>query len=148
MNDVMDECNKSNESTRFLRPRSPTYCKEESAGLSIRMAPRGRGHGVPRGGIESRFMASTRAAISAEPMPAVAKRVAADIMELIVKLFPTARWTRRDLNALVTEAYRVTDDDYGEQEAIAWANKFKFLVTSEIAMGFSWKKPTMTLAKS
>jgi hypothetical protein len=93
-------------------------------------------------------MASTRAAISAEPMPAVAKRVAADIMELIVKLFPTARWTRRDLNALVTEAYRVTDDDYGEQEAIAWANKFKFLVTSEIAMGFSWKKPTMTLAKS
>jgi len=56
----------------------------------------------------------------------MAKRVAADIMALINRLFPGASWTRRDLNALVTEAYRVTDDDYGEQEAIVWADKFKF----------------------
>ena len=126
MNDVMDACNKSNESSRFLRPRSPTNYKDERAALSKRTVPRGKSRGVPRVATESRFIASARPAVSPEPMPALAKRVAADIMELIVKLFPAARCTRRDLNALVTEAYRVTDDDYGEREAISWAEDFKF----------------------
>ena len=44
----------------------------------------------------------------------------------IVEMIPEEVICRHALDRLAVEAYKVTDDDYGEEEAIEWASGFEF----------------------
>ena len=43
-----------------------------------------------------------------------------------VEMIPEEVICRHALDRLAVEAYKVTDDDYGEEEAIEWASGFEF----------------------
>jgi hypothetical protein len=82
-----------------------------------------RGRGRP---LEKRFrLESTVKAVSDGALPIIAKRVARKIMALMIKWFPGEVVCRHSVSRLALEAYKITDDDYGEKEANEWASGFE-----------------------
>ena len=64
--------------------------------------------------------------VSDGTLPVIAKRVARKIMASMLKWFPGEVICRHAVSRLAVEAYKITDDDYGEKEAIEWASGFEF----------------------
>ena len=54
------------------------------------------------------------------------KRHARVVRELLRQLYPGRGFSVDEVEYLVWEAYKSADDDYGEKEAIEWADGFKF----------------------
>ena len=101
-------------------PREPRRRDEEPR--KAKRAKRGRGRPL-----EKRFrLESTVKAVSDGAVPIIAKRVARKIMALMIKWFPGEVICRHAVNRLALEAYKITDDDYGEKEANEWASGFEF----------------------
>jgi len=63
---------------------------------------------------------------SHEPSPALVK-TQAKLMERILRaLYPGRHISRAEIQLLIWEAYRSTDDTYGEGEALTWADGYRF----------------------